>query len=157
MASEQNSDQLLRDQLVELLQGGFAPNVILLREFHYDKAGIILSGLHFSAWILLGHMKARQSTLLNFMKDPANNPDIWPDAHWPENQEPQSQQEWDAAISEFEQDLMAMIRLVQDPGRSLFEVYANGKTLSWAAMTALHHNGYHIGQLKTIGRQLGVW
>jgi hypothetical protein len=152
-----NSDRLVREQLVELLQGGFAPNVILLREFHFDKAGIILSGLHFSAWILLGHMQARQKTLLRFMQDPARNPEIWPGAHWPENHVPQSPQEWEAAISAFEQDLAAMIHLVEDPARCLFEVHANGKTLSWAAMTALHHNGYHIGQLKTIGRQLGVW
>src|SRR5687767_1482097 len=116
MASDQNSDLLVKEHLVELLQGGFAPTGILLREFAYDKAGIILSGLHFSAWILLGHMKARQHTLLQFMKDPANNPEIWPDAHWPENHTPQSEQEWHAAISAFEQELADMIQIVQDPG-----------------------------------------
>jgi len=36
-----------RQQLVEFSKGGFAPNVILLREFHYEKAGEMLDGLHF--------------------------------------------------------------------------------------------------------------
>ena len=117
----------------------------------------MLDGLHFSAWVLLGHMQARQRTLLNFMKDPNNNGEIWPDAHWPENYTPQNEQEWHSAIDAFEQELQEMIELVNNPNTRLFDVQRNGKTISWAAMTTLHHNGYHIGQLKTIGRQLGVW
>ncbi|CAN5848702.1 hypothetical protein BH24BAC1_BH24BAC1_37530 [soil metagenome] len=157
MALDPAIDQQLREQLVELMEGGFAPNVILLREFDYRKAGIVLAGLHFSAWVLLGHMRDRQRTLLHFMEAPDQNPEIWPDAHWPENHAPESDQAWQQAIDGFEEDLAAMIRIVQHPERPLFAVQANGKTLSWAAMTSLHHNGYHIGQLKTIGRQLGVW
>jgi hypothetical protein len=157
MASEQKTDNLVREQLTELLTGGFAPNVILLREFNFDKAGMMLDGLHFSAWVLLGHMRARQLTLLNFMKDPENNGEIWPDAHWPENYAPKNEQEWHSAIDAFERELQEMIELVKNPDTRLFDVQPNGKTLSWAAMTTLHHNGYHIGQLKTIGRQLGVW
>lgn len=154
---DQNANSLVRDQLAELLQGGFAPVVILLREFHYDKTGIVLDGLHFSAWSLLGHMHNRQTTLLNFMKDPESNLQVWPEAHWPENPVPDSEQAWHDAMDCFENDLEEMIRIVKNPESPLFEVQENGKTLSWAAMTTLHHNGYHIGQLKTIGRQLGVW
>ncbi|MFB9862797.1 hypothetical protein [Rufibacter immobilis] len=157
MAEDKHIDTQVRAQLVELLRGGFAPNVILLREFHYDKAGIMLPGLHFSGWVLLGHMQARQHTLLQFMKDPEKNLEIWPDAHWPQNHTPQSAEEWNTAIDAFERELEEMVQLVQDPSIDLFKVYPNGKTLSWAAMTALHHNGYHTGQLKTVGRQVGVW
>ncbi|MFD2515160.1 hypothetical protein ACFSRY_14905 [Pontibacter locisalis] len=151
------TDKLIREQLVELLKGGFAPNVILLREFDYKKAGIILDGLHFSAWILLGHIRGRQLTLLKFMKDPENNLNVWPDAPWPENHIPENEQEWNDAVTKFEDELEEMIQLVKDPSTDLFSIRSNGKTISWAAMTSLHHTGYHIGQLKTIGRQLGVW
>ncbi|GAB3816398.1 hypothetical protein [Pontibacter rugosus] len=157
VTTEKEIDALVREQLAELLKGGFAPNVILLREFDYNKAGVMLDGLHFSAWVLLGHIRARHQTLLNFMKDPANNDNVWPDAHWPENHQPQSEQEWNDAIDAYERELDEMIALVQNPITDLFEVQANGKTRSWAAMTTLHHTGYHIGQLKTVGRQLGVW
>lgn len=50
MQEEQNFNSQLREQLTDLLKGGFAPVVILLREFHYDKTGIVLPGLHFSAF-----------------------------------------------------------------------------------------------------------
>ena len=157
MPLEQNAETILREQLVELLKGGFAPNAILLREFDHAKAGIMLDGLHFSAWVLLGHIQARQHTLLNFMKDPENNLDVWPDAHWPENHVPESREEWEEAICRYEDELQEMIQIVENPEMQLFLKQANGLTLSWAAMTTLHHTGYHIGQLKTIGRQLGVW
>lgn len=155
--THQSTDTLLREHLVELLTGGFAPNVILLREFDYKKAGIVLDGLHFSAWVLLGHIRGRHLTLLRYMQDPENNPDVWPEAPWPDNHQPASQQEWNNAIAAYERDLIEMIQLVQDQASDLFQVQPNGKTLAWAAMTTLHHTGYHIGQLKTVGRQLGVW
>ncbi|MFD3001933.1 hypothetical protein ACFS7Z_16285 [Pontibacter toksunensis] len=157
MTLEQNAESILREQLVVLLKGGFAPNVILLQEFDYKKAGVMLDGLHFSAWVLLGHIKARQHTLLNFMKDPENNPDVWPDAHWPENHTPETKEEWESAISDYESELQEMIDMIAKPETPLFQKQANGLTLSWAALTTLHHTGYHIGQLKTVGRQLGVW
>ena len=129
VANSLRTEKLLREQLVELLEGGFAPNVILLREFTFDKAG----------------------------KDPDNNPDVWPEAPWPENHTPATEQVWLTAIASYEKDLADMIALVQNYSYPLLQVQKNGKTFSWAAMTALHHTGYHIGQLKTIGRQLGVW
>lgn len=144
-------------QLVELLKGGFAPNVILLREFDHQKAGIILDGLHFSAWILLGHICARQKTIYDFIKDPSNHTQLWKDAHWPENYQPQSREEWDKAIDGYEKQLKKIINIVEKPKTPLFKIQKNGETIFGAAMILQHHTGYHIGQLKTIGRQLGVW
>lgn len=157
METATNPDILVRKHLEELLVGGFAPNVILLQEFDHQKAAIILEGLHFSAWVLLGHMRERQRTLLNFMKDPEKNIEIWGDAIWPENHQPENRMEWENAINEFSKDMDEMISVVRNPHTDLYKVQSNGKTISWAAMACLHHNAYHIGQLKTIGRQLGVW
>lgn len=154
---DKNDQKLLKAQLVELLRGGFAPVLILLREFDFDKSGIVLDGLPFSAWSLLEHMRHRQACLLNFMKDPESYPDVWPEAYWPKDPVPQNKQAWNKGIDSFEKDLEEMISIVEDPESRLFKVQQNGKTLSWAALTTLHHNGYTIGQVKALGRQLGVW
>lgn len=146
-----------RIHLVEFLKGGFAPNVILLREFQYEKAGIILEGLHFSAWVLLGHLHARHCDFLKFIKNPDQAINLWPDAPWPENYQPNTRKEWDRAIDHYEKDLHEMIAVVADTNTDLFKIYIDDKSITWAAMTVMHHTGYHIGQLKTIGRQLGVW
>ena len=146
-----------REELVELLEGGFAPNIVLFKEFPFRKAGVLLEGLHFSAWVLLGHIKARQLVLLNFMKDPEKYLDVWPEAFWPENNRPETKMEWEDAIAAYGKELEEMLNIIKDPGTDLLKLHGNGKTISWAAMTTMHHTGYHVGQLKTIGRQLGVW
>ena len=149
--------ETMRDELVELLKGGFAPVVTLLREFDYSKAAEVLDGLPYSAWSLLEHMCSRQSLMLRFMKNPAAVDNLWPDAYWPENPGPGNELIWEQGISSFEQDLAEIISIVEDPEVPLFESQRNGKTFFWAAVATLQHNAYHIGQIKAIGRQLGVW
>src|SRR5690606_13035956 len=122
------------DHLVELLRGGFAPVVILLREFHFDKAGIVLNGLPFSAYALLEHMRHRQRVLLDFIRDPQGNRTTWPDAYWPADPVPQNEGVWLQTIATFERELEEMIRVIQNPESDLFKVHENGKSLAWAAM-----------------------
>lgn len=115
-----------------------------------------MEGLHFSAWMLLGHIRWRHNILLEFMKNPDDDRELWPPTFWPENHQPGSECEWNEEIDKYEHELEEMIFIVLDLESDLFKEY-NGKSMFWAALTALHHTGYHIGQLKTIGRQLGVW
>lgn len=146
-----------REQLAELIEGGFSPNLILLREFDWKKTAVILDGLHFSAWSLLGHIRARHRQILAFMQEPEKNPEIWQQAEWPENYEPANRKEWYDEIEKFHSEIEKMKAIILDSERSIFKIHANGKSLADAAMISLHHTGYHIGQLKAVGRQLGVW
>ena len=151
------NDISLRDFLLELLKGGFAPVVILLKEFHFDKSGVVLDGLHFSAWSLLRHMIHRQKIFLAFMQNPEKDINIWPEAYWPQDFEPKTEHEWNQTIEVFETDLETIIRLVKDSDTDFYKIRSNGKSFFWAAVANLQHNAYHIGQIKTIGRQMGVW
>lgn len=146
----------LKFELEELLRGGFAPNVILLKEFNYNKTGIILDGLHFSAWMLLGHIRWRHQVFLEFMRNPNEPVELWPPTYWPENHQPKSEKEWFEAIAKYESELEEMITIVLDIKTDLFSEN-NGKSILCGVITVIHHTGYHIGQLKTIGRQLDVW
>ena len=102
-------------------------------------------------------MRERQRVLLNFIKDPENISEVWEDAHRPENHQPESREEWLHAIEGFSEELEEVIMLIKQPDIDLFSIQPNGKSIHWAAMAVLHHNAYHIGQLKTVGRQVGVW
>lgn len=152
----ENTD-VVRADLVELMEGGFAPVVILLREFDHKKASVVLDGLPYSAWSLLGHMHNRQELLLSFMRGSNDNADLWPEPYWPDNNAPGDEVSWNSAIDNFERDLTEMRSIVDNKNIPLFEVRDNGKSLYWAALAAVQHNSYHIGQIKAIGRQLGVW
>src|SRR5690606_39704526 len=121
MKGDQNADNLLRAQLTELLIGGFAPVITLLREFHFEKAGILLEGLPFSAYSLLEHMRHRQHVLLKFMRNPADQLNVWPDAYWPESVEPENRQGWEDAIEAVEKDLEEIIESGDHPESLLLE------------------------------------
>jgi hypothetical protein len=82
---------------------------------------------------------------------------VWPEAYWPQNFSPSNEQIWEQAISDFEKDLEKIIQIVKDPLKNIFTKQANDKTIFWAVISNIQHNAYHIGQIKTIGRQLGVW
>lgn len=158
MVNKSNNQQdTFKAHLIELLNGGFAPVVILLREFDYHKAGIVLDGLHFSTWSLLRHMSHRQQIMLQFMRNPSEDISIWPEAYWPNDFQPQNEQDWIKEIEKFESDLQEIISIVEDPEADLYKNFSNGKSLYWAAVANLQHNAYHIGQVKAVGRQLGVW
>ena len=150
-------DNFLREQLAELLYGGFAPVVPLLREFNYEKSGIVLEGLHFSAWSLLNHMQKRQHDLLQLMKDPEKDAEFWPEPYWPTEHVPKNEAEWKNGIATFEETLNNMISVVRNPETPLYDIQKKSKSIFFSAVTNLQHNAYHIGQIKTIGRQLGVW
>jgi uncharacterized damage-inducible protein DinB len=152
-----SSELSFRQELSEILKGGFAPSVILLREFHYDKSGVVLDGLPYSAYGLLEHMRHRQRVFLDFFRHPQNPPELWPQAYWPQNQQPENEAQWKESIAAFEAELEEMRRRVEDPETDLYMPRHEGKSLAWAALANAHHNGYHIGQIKAIGRQLGVW
>src|SRR5690606_1223790 len=115
------SQNTFQNHLAELLRGGFAPVVILLREFHFDKAGIVLDGLPFSAYSLLEHMRHRQRVLLDFIRDPRGNSDTWPDAYWPTDPIPQNETVWLQGIATFEQELEEMIQIIQNSESDLFQ------------------------------------
>ena len=149
--------QQIKEDLVKLLNGGFAPVVILLREFHFDKTGVVLDGLHFSAFSLLGHMHQRQQILLEFIKEPYKDIDLWPQPYWPQQFQPDNEEEWKGLINDFEEDLNEVINEIKKPGKDIVKLHKNGKSIHWVAIALMQHNGYHIGQIKAIGRQLGVW
>lgn len=144
-------------ELTNRLPGGFAPVVPLLREFHYHKAAVVLDGLPYSAWSLLEHMRHRQAVVLDFLRDPGRGADLWPPAYWPADPDPGSESAWHGAIAGFEQDLRAIIVHLERPVAPLFGRQPNGCTPFGAAIDVMQHNAYHIGQVKAIGRQLGVW
>lgn len=141
--------------IIHHLKGGFAPLVILLREFHVEKINMVLPGLHFSAYTLLRHMQHRQKVLLTAMKQPPEAANLWPEAQWPSTELQPDATEWAKALEEFEQTIADFIQefksLSAAPESDLKEHAFN------CSLICLHHNAYHIGQLKAIGRQLGVW
>ncbi len=62
-------------------------------------------------------------------------------------------------MKSFQKDLKAMQALVANPKTDLYAPlpWGDGQTVLREALLVADHNAYHLGQLVTLRRLLGVW
>ena len=155
-----NQIDALRTQLIRLLDWqdahiGFDTAVEGIPPEH---RGVRPEGLAHSLWQLLEHMRLAQLDILEFCRNPDyREPPM--EEYWPKTAEPPTEEAWDESISAFRSDLDAMKRLAADPGLDLFATipHGTGQTYLRELLLVADHNAYHLGQLMTIRRLLGLW
>jgi hypothetical protein len=154
-------DQPLRNQLTKLLRSGqaFTPLADLLAGITAGEAGKMVPGLPYTLWQLIEHLRITLYDILEFSRDPAYQSPEWPAGYWPADAAPASAAELEKSIQTIAAGVEAMIRLVQDPARDLFEPFAHGQgqNLLREAMLVAEHNAYHLGQIVVLRRLLGTW
>lgn len=154
-------DQRLRDQLTRLMRGGqaFTPLEQVLAGITAREAGKAVPGLPYTLWGLIEHLRITLYDILEFSRDPAYQSPDWPQGYWPAQQAPAGQAALDKSIRALSDGLEAMVALVQDPTRDLFEPFAHGQgqNLLREAMLVAEHNAYHLGQVVLLRRLLGTW
>jgi hypothetical protein len=121
--------------------------------------GVRPSGLPYSVWELLEHMRIAQSDILEFSRDAKHVSPDWPAGYWPASQVPPNAKAWDKSLQAFAQDLGAMKKLVASPKTDLFLKipHGAGQTILREALLVADHNAYHLGQVLTVRRILGNW
>lgn len=155
------SDQLLREHLVYLLQGGGA-------HLSFDEAiadlparfrGASIDGCSHTPWRLLEHLRICQWDILEFSRNPNHQSPAFPKGYWPTTDAPLGPQSWEESVKDFRTDLQSMIDLVNSPDTDLFAVipHGDGQTILREALLVADHNAYHLGQLVFLRRCLGCW
>jgi len=156
-----NTDQSLRNHLIELLDGAHAHADFdkVVAEFPAKLRGEIPPGLPHSAWMLVEHMRLSQWDILEFSINPKYTSLQWPVDYWPKSPAPPSDADWDKSLHSFRDDLEAMKKLVKDSKTDLFATIAwgDGQTILREAMLVADHNSHHLGQLIDVRRLLGIW
>lgn len=156
-----NTDQSLRNHLIELLDGGHAHAAFdkVVAEFPAQLRGEVPERLPHSAWMLVEHMRLAQWDILEFSVNPKYKSLRWPEDYWPKSPAPASAAAWDKSVQSFRDDLEAMKKLVQDSKTDLFApiAWGDGQTILREAMLVANHNSHHLGQLIDIRRLLGIW
>ena len=154
-------DSSLREHLLYLLRGGGA-------HLDFEKAiaglpaelrGAKPSGLPFSAWSLLEHMRIAQWDILEFSRDAKHTSPSWPEGYWPIADAPPSPEAWDRSVAAFRADRKAMEQLVANAKTDLNSKipHGEGQTILREALLVADHNAYHLGQLVMLRRLLGAW
>jgi hypothetical protein len=156
-----NTDQSLRQHLLELLDGGHAHATFdtMVGDLPATLRGQVPKGLPHSPWMLLEHLRITQWDILNFCRNPKYKELKWPEDYWPKEPSPSTAAAWDKSIKSFHDDLEAMKKLVNDPKTDLFAKisWGDGQTILREAMLVADHNSHHLGQLIDVRRLLGAW
>jgi DinB superfamily len=156
-----SQDNVLRQHLLSLLKGGGAHAKFedVVGDFPAKLRGKKASGLPYTAWMLLEHMRLAQWDILEFSRDRKHVSPEFPAGYWPAREAPPNTAAWTASIRNFQRDLMAMQSLVANPNTDLYAPlpWGDGQTVLREALLVADHNAYHLGQLVTLRRLLGAW
>ena len=156
-----NDEKGLRAQLVKLLD---------FEEAHvgFDRAvkgipvrlrGKVPAGVEHSLWQLVEHLRIAQADILEFCRTAKYQEKKWPDDYWPASPAPRGASAWTQSIAAYRRDRKAFQRLAANPKVDLFSAipHGTGQTYLREILLVADHDAYHIGQLVSLRRRLGIW
>ena len=152
----------LRDQLVRVLQWeeahvGFDKAIDGIPP---EKRGARAPGFDHSPWQLLEHIRIAQEDILDFCVNAAyEQTRAWPDDYWPRDPAPPSAQAWTESVASYGRSRDALQRLAHDV-ENLTATVPTGKgkqTFLRALLLVADHTAYHVGQIVSARRALGIW
>ena len=151
-------DQVLREQLISLLEGGNAHVSFddFVKDFPAAKCGTRLEGLPYTAWQVLAHMRIAQWDILEFSRNAAHVSPQWPKGYWPGEDEAGSEELWKETVAKFRVELKAFADLIRDPATDLSAQipHGSGQTILREALVLADHNSNHLGVLLVMKRLL---
>lgn len=155
------SDTALREQLVNLLNGGHAHATFdaAVKNLPVALRGKRPRGAEHSPWEVLEHLRIAQWDILEFSRDARHKSPDWPGGYWPAASAPPDEKAWDKSVRAFRRDLKAMCSLVADPSTNLQAriAHGDGQTILREVLLAADHNAYHLGEMVLLRRMLGAW
>ncbi|MCK5573972.1 MAG: DinB family protein [Bacteroidetes bacterium] len=156
-----NKEAALRKRLVELLRGKGAHVAFeeALGNFPEHLRGKGVSGIPYTAWQILEHLRIAQWDILEFSRNQKHVSPEWPDGYWPDGEAPSDDGAWDRSVSDFNRDQKEMQDLVSDPDTDLHAriPHGTGQDILREALLVADHNAYHLGQLVMLRKMLGAW
>lgn len=131
----------------------------VLKDVPPEMRGKIPDGLPYSVWQLMEHLRLSQKDILDFCVNANYKEQNWPEYYWPKSPEPPDDKAWEESIAGFRRDLEEMKKLAIDEKLDLFAKipHGTGQTYLRELLLTADHNAYHIGQIVTVRRLLGIW
>lgn len=155
------SDQFLREQLVNFLKGGEAHMTFqdMIQDFPEEHMNDIFPNGDYTFWELLEHIRLTQWVVLDFMISTNYVELEWPKEYWPEKGKKATKKDWDKTVKRFNDDLEAIVLLVQDSKLDLSAKVPNGTGQIFLREFLLNidHNSYHIGEFAIMRQVKNNW
>ncbi|PSQ87944.1 MAG: DinB family protein [Bacteroidetes bacterium QS_3_64_15] len=124
-----------------------------------ERRGDRPEDLPYSVWELVDHLRRAQRDILDYCRNPDYEAHDWPDDYWPDAAAPPDTAAWDDCVAQVQSDQAALCDLITDETLDLYDTVPSSDEHTYLreAMLVADHNAYHIGQIVTVRRQLGLW
>jgi len=156
-----DKDSILRDHLLKLLKGGnaYMPFSEAIANFPQKQMNTTFPNGTYSPWDLLEHLRITQWDILDFIQNPNYQEMTWPDNYWPPKDKKAIKKDWDTTISQFEENLLTLQKIVKDQKTNLYAKipHGDGQTILREMMLVADHNAYHIGEFAIMRQVMGTW
>jgi uncharacterized damage-inducible protein DinB len=155
------NEKALRAQLVKLLGSGDA-HVSFERAAKGIPAalrGVVPLGGEHSAWQLVEHLRIAQADILEFCISRTYREKKWPQDYWPKTAAPRDAKAWTQSLAAIRRDRKVLQKIAANPKIDLLAAVpkGSGQTYLREILLVADHDAYHIGQLISLRRQLGIW
>ena len=150
----------IREHVKQLLEWGDAHVTFeaAVADIPRELRGKQPSGLPYSPWQLVDHIRRAQWDILDFCRNSNYKELKWPDDYWP-SPVPETPAAWDECIAQFLADRKELQELALTPRVDLTSriPHGQGQTYLREFLLVADHTAYHIGQLVIVRRLLGIW
>jgi uncharacterized damage-inducible protein DinB len=154
-------NKTLIQNLKELLAGGHAHVSFedAVKQLPADLQGVTPSGMPYSIWQLVEHIRITQWDILEFSRKPDHVSPEWPSGYWPKEKAPANAAAWKKSLEQIRQDRKAFISLLEQPDADLYTPFAwgDGQNLLREAMLIADHTSYHTGEIVVLRRMMKAW
>ena len=155
------NEQALREQLLKVIdwEEAHVPFDRAVKGIPPSMRGVVPNGWEHSAWQLVEHIRIAQADILEFSITAKYKAKKWPDDYWPKVSAPRNAAAWSTSIAEIRKDRKKLQQLAKNPRIDLTaEIpHGTGQTYLRELLLVAAHNSYHIGQIVSLRKQLGIW
>jgi hypothetical protein len=156
-----SDESLVRKELVALLAGsnshmGFEG---VIKDFPLQHINSRASGVPYSPWHFLEHMRIAQWDILEFIRNPDHISPDYPEGYRPRAEEKADENRWHKTVRDFRADLHALQDLVTDPAIDLYApmTHTPKYTILREILVVADHNSYHTGELAMLRQVMDLW
>ena len=124
-----------------------------------DIIGNVPSGLPYSLWQLVEHIRITQWDILEFSRNPKYQSPAWPEGYWPKSPAPAHAADFKKSVQRVAADREEFIALLHTAGEGIYEPFAHGdgQSLLREALLIGDHTSYHTGEIIVVRRLLNDW
>ncbi len=156
-----DEDRQTRNLLIAGLRGEGAHLSLETAVAHFPEALMNerAPNVPYTFWHQLEHIRIAQEDLYHYASDSGAGSPPWPHGYWPDAATTATAENWNRTVAAIQADRDRFIYLLRDEHTDIYSAraYMDGGSIFRAALLAIDHTAYHLGEF-IMGRQiLGHW